>query len=76
MHQVGIEHLHILFTALAAHKLFPRREQIFNRNDTLKCMSELNSPRATSPQELFARYRTYKESLHPLAPYTTQHPSG
>lgn len=49
VHQLVLKLLHILFLSLSPHKFLPRFEQVFDGNDILVCMSELNSTNATPP---------------------------
>lgn len=51
VHKPMLKLLHVIFAALSSHEFFPRREQVFNRNDILVCMSEQNSLRVTPPPD-------------------------
>ncbi|HEY4521312.1 MAG TPA: four helix bundle protein [Candidatus Paceibacterota bacterium] len=62
VHQVVLELLHVFLLAFASHEFLPCAEQIFNRNDIVVCMSELNPPNRTPPQRLLPLLERIKSS--------------
>jgi len=55
VHQAMLKFLHVALLPLASHELFPCCEEIFDGDDTVIVMVELDSLRATPPPNAFCQ---------------------